>query len=439
MFSFFKPTTRDEWLQYSSSNSMTNSYCNIVDRNGTLLLSEEKQEASDEDIKNKMPSHRYAREEATRRSTIQVVGDPSGNTKTSALYNYRKNNSLEFSVINGFYNKNSIIGSGKTKLTISADISNTIADTLEPHEKAVVLVSNYTTGEILACVSKPFYDPIKMPSDIDTNPIYNGAFLNKAFECTYAPGSVFKLVTLTALLERQKVNSISYQCTGQASFYSPDKSASTTVTCEDGVAHGALNLQKMLTQSCNCGFASMGVYLGDDYLEEFVEKSQVTSSFDIGASIKTAEGNFAAANNIELAWSSVGQGKDMVSPVAFLSFINAIANGGISKGFSMEQDNSGDDVSVIKASTAQTVSNMMRMNVENNYSKRYTFPKGVCAKSGTAQINSNTLPHSWFVGFINNRDTPYSFVILIENGGSGSKVAGKVASEILAYLTTNEI
>ena len=58
------------------------------------------------------------------------------------------------------------------------------------------------------------------------------------------------------------------------------------------------------------------------------------------------------------------------------------------------------------------------------------------AKSGTAEVGPGETPHAWFVGFVREKDYPYAFVVLVENGGSGSQVAGDVAAAVLAAATS---
>ena len=55
----------------------------------------------------------------------------------------------------------------------------------------------------------------------------------------------------------------------------------------------------------------------------------------------------------------------------------------------------------------------------------------LCAKSGTAEVGGGQAPHAWFTGFLRDESTPYAFIVLVENGGGGSSVAGTVASQVL--------
>ncbi len=92
--------------------------------------------------------------------------------------------------------------------------------------------------------------------------------------------------------------------------------------------------------------------------------------------------------------------------------------------------------SMIEESTAQSLSSMMRNNVEEHYGGDSAFPGlELCAKSGTAEVGKNKKPNAWFVGFLSDEENPYAFVVMVENGGYGSDVAGAVANKVLQDLT----
>jgi peptidoglycan glycosyltransferase len=49
-------------------------------------------------------------------------------------------------------------------------------------------------------------------------------------------------------------------------------------------------------------------------------------------------------------------------------------------------------------------------------------------------VGRDELPHAWFTGFLRGEKTPYAFVVLVENGGGGSSVAGSVAAKVLDIM-----
>ena len=77
---------------------------------------------------------------------------------------------------------------------------------------------------------------------------------------------------------------------------------------------------------------------------------------------------------------------------------------------------------------------MMADNVERTYGASRFPNMDICAKSGTAEVGEGQTPHAWFAGFLRNEDAPYAFVVLVENGGGGSSVAGTVAAKVLDVM-----
>jgi peptidoglycan glycosyltransferase len=63
----------------------------------------------------------------------------------------------------------------------------------------------------------------------------------------------------------------------------------------------------------------------------------------------------------------------------------------------------------------------------------------LCAKTGTAEVGKDKRPHSWFVGYMDREDFPLAFVVVVENGGSGGKVAGPVAARVLRAAVKNAV
>ena len=68
---------------------------------------------------------------------------------------------------------------------------------------------------------------------------------------------------------------------------------------------------------------------------------------------------------------------------------------------------------------------MMRNNVISSYGEGQYRGLELCAKSGTAEVGGNRMPHAWFAGYMEREDCPLAFVVVVENGGGGSRVAGR--------------
>jgi peptidoglycan glycosyltransferase len=74
---------------------------------------------------------------------------------------------------------------------------------------------------------------------------------------------------------------------------------------------------------------------------------------------------------------------------------------------------------------------MMRNDVTEVYGENNFKGLELCAKSGTAEVGEGKRPHSWFTGFLDREDCPLAFVVVVENGGTGSRVAGSVAGKVM--------
>ena len=137
----------------------------------------------------------------------------------------------------------------------------------------------------------------------------------------------------------------------------------------------------------------------------------------------------ASATAWEFAWSGIGQYTDLVSPYAMLRLVSSIANGGTLAEPSLLPEGNGE-TRLLSRSTADALAEMMDYTVTYAYGD-WLFPGlNVCAKTGTAELGDGT-SHAWFVGFLDDPDHPYAFVVMIEQGGGGLSQAGTLANTLL--------
>ncbi len=391
----------------------------ITDVSGVVLLE------NDENGK----SH-YNASSVVRKATLHAVGDKNGNIATGAQTAFA-DILTGYNEFNGVY---SLDGEGANlALTIDAGV-NAVAYEALNGQNGVVAVYNYKTGDVLCMVSAPTFDPANPPSSFD-NKKYDGVFVNRFTSATYIPGSIFKLVTTSALIERGfDHDGFTFVCTGSAPY------EGTVVTCP--VPHGTLTLGEALSCSCNCAYAQLGQILGEMGIEKYAKKYNLTTDDVTVSGIRTAKGSVSMKNTGDIAWSAIGQGNDLVNPAAFLTFVGSIANEGnaeypnlvssvrSSLGIKVSADYRKSGGRYMSKKTAKIMTEMMRSNVKNEYGESRFSGMELCAKSGTAEVDGANA-HSWFVGFSQRDDFPMAFVVVVEHGGSGSKVAGGVASKVL--------
>ena len=369
----------------------------------------------------------FADDSTIRRATFHAVGDLKGKVATS-MHSAFLTQLTGYDLVNGAYSF-SDAGNDIT-LTLDAELCETAYKALGRYS-GTVGVYNYKTGEIVCMVSTPAADPANMPESAD-----KGLYVNRLLSGIYAPGSIFKLVTATAAIENlREYNIIEYSCSGGVMI------EDEWVSCLGN--HGTQNIRQALTNSCNAYFAQLAMFIGHDTMTKTADKLGFNKAFTMdGIKCTASRYDVKNARNIELAWSGMGQYNDTVNPLHYLTFIGAIANGGVPKSpFLIGDIRSPKGLPVpffrftqgsrmMSAETAQTLSDMMRNNVTENYGE-YNF-KGLelCAKTGTAETQDDT-PHSWFVGFCRNEEKPYAFVVIAENAGAGIGVASHIAATVL--------
>lgn len=393
----------------------------VLDRNGNML-------STVDSNGNRV----YADGQTLRKATLHVVGDRYGKIGTGALSAFA-NQLTGYTLLGGAFGAEA---GSDLYLTIDADLNETAYQALNGRN-GTVAVYNYQTGEILCLVSSPSYDPLNIPEDLETNEAYEGAYLNRFLSSTFTPGSVFKTVTLAAALEEiPDLEERTWTCEGSVQI------GNGTVTCS--AVHGEQTIQQALANSCNVVFGQLAVELGAETLERYTEKVGLTKSYSING-ISTAKGTFDLQGDIsetDLAWAGIGQYHDSVNPCSLLVYMGAIANSGKAAVPRLIQkvDRTGlpalpqfaeSTSRLISSETAGRLSEMMAYNVTATYGTSRFPDMDLCAKSGTAEVGENQRPHAWFAGFLQNEDSPYAFVVLVENGGGGADVAGDVASVVL--------
>ena len=390
----------------------------IQDRNGTMLFD--------------CAEGQYSDDKTTRISTLHAIGDKQGNINTGAK-NLFADQLVGFSLITG------TSGTGNTiKLTLDANLNNAAYQAMAGR-KGVAALYNYETGEILCMLSTPSFDPaddaeVAKVAAGDSN--YDGAYLNRFLSGTYTPGSTFKLVTAAAALETlHNEDSFSYTCTGSLTLNGEK------ITCPS--VHGTQDFATALANSCNGAFATLATQVGGKTLGKYTKEAGLTSKVNVNG-VNTAAGSFTAGtSDNDVGWSGVGQYKDLVNPCAELTLMGCIAQGGSaatprllksvtsSKGLPVAHVTTETSKIGWKADTCDKIRTLMHNNVTSNYSKNLDFGGlNVCAKSGTAEVGTSK-PHAWFVGFVEDSAYPYAFVVVVENGGWGSSVAGGVAASLL--------
>ena len=404
----------------------------VSDRDGTVLA------YTDE----KTGARRYHRSRDTRRAVSQVVGDSGGKVSTGV-------DTFHAQYMLGFRSSvfervsDALTGTPQRgddiQLTISERLSRYISEQFPEGKRGAVVVLNYKTNEILSMVSMPQFDPTDLDAALTDEEA--GALINRATQGLYPPGSTFKIVTMASALENlPDLEDFGFDCTG----YYPVGNYS--VTEKEG--HGVQSLSDAFAHSCNTTFAALSQELGYEMLGATAEKLGFNENFMFGDMIVyNSSYPIDDLSPEDLAWSSIGQGRVLATPMHMALIASAIANGGVmhephllrrittAQGGTRALPGSFEGVRVLEADVAARLEKEMIRVVKSGTGSRAALGNGyvVAGKTGSAEASNDksVQAHAWFVGYITNDNAPYAVCVLVENGGSGGGVAAPLARKTL--------
>lgn len=396
----------------------------IKDKNGNLL-------ASTED-----GSRVYSQDESVRRALFHTVGDSYGYISTGVQHTMSAKLS-GYNLITGlndtFFNQ---FGSN-IDLTVDQNTCVAAYNALNGHNGAVI-VYNYKTGDIVCKVSAPTIDPENVPEDLETNEAYEGVYLDNTLSASFTPGSIFKVVTAAAAMEKwpDSWSERVYDCQGSVEIGGDE------ITCLHNDAHGSQDMFAALGNSCNVYFAQLAQEIGGEALQKKAEEMGFNRELSFG-SVSTAESeiDLSGCNQNQLGWAAVGQYTVLTNPYHMMALMGAVANGGeyteprLTGSAGLLDGLNAGDRQLVTASEASQLKALLRSNVENYYGD-WMFPDGmnVCAKTGTGEVGEDKAPNCWMIGFCDSDVYPYAFAVMAEEGAGGIETAGNIAAAVLGAL-----
>lgn len=272
-------------------------------------------------------------------------------------------------------------------------------------EPSAIVALDTQTGEIRAAASRPLDE------------------FNRALSGQYPPGSTFKIVTASALLNTGFEPRSPISC--------PDEIVikGRRLSNAGGFSLGAATLLDAFAHSCNTTFAGLGADLSVEDLEESARRFGFNELYELplpvsGGRFPTPEGS------LEQAAASIGQGEVLASPLHMATVAAAVASGEWKPPrLLVGETDEGRPLS----NESATLEEMMRAVVTEGTGRAANVDgEPTFGKTGSAEFGEGDPPpsHAWFVGY---RDQ-LAFAVLVEGGGSGGQVAAPVAAEFLAVL-----
>lgn len=342
-----------------------------------------------------------------------------------------------------------IINKGKTEAKIGDNLQTTLDyniqkaayDALGSNRGAVVAL-NPKTGEILAVVSKPSYDPNNLENIWQSlNEDNNKPLINRATSGLYPPGSTFKTITAISALENLKgIQNRTFTDNGKLVFNSKE-----SLSNFNGESFGNIGFKDAYVYSSNVVFGTLGLDLGNDKLKGTAEKFLFNKSIPADG-IAVAKSQFPTLKNYEkgnMAQSAIGQATVLASPMEMALVASTIANDGVmmkpylvqqvttSKGAAVKTIAPEAVGQIISKDTSAVIKDFMRTVVQQGTGVNASIPGiQVCGKTGTADHHdegSQAAPHSWFIGFAPYDNPQIAVAVIVEDGGQGGVAAARVA------------
>ncbi len=357
-------------------------------------------------------------------------------------------------------------GSRDVYTTLDLKLQRTVEELLGKQRGAIVVLEP-KTGYIRALASFPSFDPnifVSARTNLESVLKDSSApLLNRGTQGVLPPGSVFKIVTMSAAIETGLYTEQTRQnCPATWNGLGPNFIKHDW----SPVGQGIITLHQALVLSCNPYFWDIGLNL---YKQRPDAISDMARQFGLGQSTSLIGGNDAPGQVPDAKWKdsqgqswqagdavnmATGQGELLATPLQIADMIAAVANDGVIyrptvveriTGTSSQQEEDIQPTVLRKLEIAPGILASVRAAMVDVVSSRSgtanqvfrNFKVTVAGKTGTAE-NPGGNPHAWFASYAPVDDPQIVVVVIIENGGEGSVVAAPIARKIYeAYFSSS--
>lgn len=309
--------------------------------------------------------------------------------------------------------------------------------------KGAIIVSEPSTGKIIAMVSKPDFNPNEIDAIWDDliKDKESSVLLNRVTQGLYPPGSTFKIVTALEYIREnpETYNQYTYQCNGKFSL------GEDSINCYHGSVHGYEDFSKSFAKSCNSSFANIGVSLDrakfGATLNDLLFNQELQVSFAYNQSKLTIDGSTSDSDVIQ---ASIGQGTTQITPLHVNMITSAIANKGVlMKPYLVDYVKNNENAIVkqfhpdtykklMSEEEAAALNGLMQEVVTSGTGTKLSGLSYTAAgKTGSAEYNSDkSQSHAWFTGFAPAENPEVCVTVIIEGAGSGGDFAVPIAKRI---------
>ncbi|RRA48768.1 penicillin-binding protein 2 [Acidipila sp. EB88] len=357
------------------------------------------------------------------------------------------------------------------KLSVDLDIQRAAENAMGDRNGAMIAMDPHT-GEILAMVSRPVFDPNRFAVRIgrdDWNKLMtdpNHPLLNKAIQAQLAPGSTFKVIMSVAGLEENVAQTLKVNCQGGASFYG------RFFACD--AHHGNVDIRNALPFSCDTYYYTLAQRLGITKIADWAHKMGIgkKTGIDLPNEVAgTMPSEEWAMRNYHRKWYAgetisvgIGQGAVALTPIQLARAIGGITSGGdfqrphvvMSNQLPAQYEQAmlesfpGSGATEVRLDPAawQTITDGMADTTTGSGTAHASHLEGIdfAGKTGTAQVLNHSFgaksvssniagrANAWFVGVAPRRNPDIVVVVLWEHGGWGAGSAHLAAQVIETFV-----
>ncbi|MER6389458.1 peptidoglycan D,D-transpeptidase FtsI family protein [Streptomyces sp. NPDC059382] len=347
---------------------------------------------------------------------------------------------------------------GNVLTTIDKGVQKAAYDALQGKQGSAVAIDP-ATGEILAVVNNPSFDPGRIAGANDTKAwaelsADNGkAMENGALRKPQAPGSTFKLVTLAAAIENGLVTSIDQNTSVPGNYTIPGTTTKLKSEVPDEMCNN-VSSRTALRLSCNNVFAEFAHELGQDKMLKMAEKLGFNAQIDTPVRTNPPSKYPSKKMSVDqVAQTGIGQFDVQATPLQMAMVTAAIENGGKLVGPHMVSevtDANGNVLESLKdpkteevmsAKTASMLQDAMRtVATEGGGKPAQVAGAEVGGKTGTAQrgVNNSQSPLAWFTSYGKAGDRQIAVAVVIENSDTdrseigGGRLAAPIAQKMMS-------
>lgn len=346
---------------------------------------------------------------------------------------------------------NQPVQGNKVKLTIDSRVQKAAQKALESGTgKGAIVVMNPKNGAVLAAASNPSFDPSTVTKDwTKLNTDTNAPLLDRSRQTLLAPGSTFKVVTLTGAYANDVAKPDSL-------YKAPAKMdiGNAPVTNFESSAYAKTTLKQATAKSINTVFGQVAVKLGPERLVDQAQKfgfdKKIPYELPVQISLMPLPSEMTTW---ETAWAGIGQPvgehASPAGPQATVFQMALVAAGlandgkvmkpyviesiGTNKGANPFGTAGGSTFSTAcSADVANEVTDAMKSVINEGSGRGAKLPDvQVAGKTGTAEIGKTKTPNAWFIAFAPADNPQVALAIMLENGGQGGRIAAPAARPVL--------